>query len=192
MQSKCERCGAFVPPYDTIHYGHVTKPETLCTACFNRETARQMGLEIAEVNFEPITVSDATGQPHVLQVRRRFCPTGQVVEAFEVTDGAPSGYQFGILGEANAEPMALFAQLYERIRRGLARRHLVDGELGTHLVFPGPVRGYISSDFDRDPEPLPVVVIDGRELTWEEFGRMFLSFEGWQFRMEIMDRTEEV
>jgi len=53
------------------------------------------------------------------------------------------------------------------------------------------VRGYISSDFDRDPEPLPVVVIDGRELTWEEFGRMLLSFEGWQFRLEIIDRTEE-
>ncbi len=34
--------------------------------------------------------------------------------------------------------------------------------------------------------------IDGRECTWEEFGRMRLSFEGWQFRLEVIDRTEEV
>jgi hypothetical protein len=191
MQSKCERCGALVQPYDTIHYGNVSKSETLCTACFNRVMAQQMGFEIDEANFEPITLPDATGRPCLLHVRRRLCPTGQVVEAFEVIDGMACGYQFGILGEADAEPRELFAQLYERIRRGLARRHLVDGELGTQLVFPGPVRGYISSDYDRAPEPLPVVVIDGREFTWEAFGRMFLSFEGWQFRLEIIDRTEE-
>ena len=51
---------------------------------------------------------------------------------------------------------------------------------------------HISSDYDRAPEPLPVVVVDGREFTWEEFGRMLLSFEGWQFRLKIIDRTEEV
>ena len=42
MTSKCERCGALVEPYDTIHYGNVSKSETLCTACFNREAAEQM------------------------------------------------------------------------------------------------------------------------------------------------------
>jgi len=64
-------------------------------------------------------------------------------------------------------------------------------QYGTRLIFPGPVRGYVSSDHDRHPQPPPVIVIDGRELTWEEFGRMLLSFEGWQFRLEIVDRTEE-
>jgi hypothetical protein len=36
-----------------------------------------------------------------------------------------------------------------------------------------------------------VLVIDGRRFSWERFGRMLLSFEGWQFRPEIVDRTEE-
>lgn len=192
MDSVCERCGALAPPYDTIHYGNVSKSETLCTACFNREAARQMGLEVDEAKFEPVTLPDAAGRPHVLQVRRRFCPTGQVVEAFEVRDGVAGGYQFAILAEADADPLELFAQLYERMRRGLARRHLVDDQYGAQLAFPGPIRGYVSSDYDRHPKPLPVIVIDGRELTWEEFGRMLLSFEGWQFRLEIVDRTEDV
>lgn len=191
MASKCDRCGKLVPPHDTVHYGNVSKAETLCTACFNRAVGESMGIEIDEAKFEPVTLLDCDGRPHVLHVRRRLCATGQVVEAFELIGGAPGGYQFGILGEADGDPMELFAQLYERMRRGLARKHLVDDEYGARLAFPGPIRGYISSDYGREPEPLPVVVIDGREFTWEEFGRMLLSFEGWQFRLEIIDRTDE-
>jgi hypothetical protein len=33
---------------------------------------------------------------------------------------------------------------------------------------------------------------DGREFTWEEFGRMDFTFEGWQFKLEFKDRSEEV
>jgi len=35
-------------------------------------------------------------------------------------------------------------------------------------------------------------VIDGRAVSWEQFGRMLVSFEGWQFRVEIRDRSEEL
>jgi hypothetical protein len=190
MASKCDRCGKFVPSHDTVHYGDVSKSETLCTACFNRAVAKRMGIEIDEARFEPVTLPDGDGRPHVLHVRRRLCATGQVVEAFELIADAPGGYQFGILGEADGDPMELFAQLYERMRQGLARKHLARDEYGTHLVFP-TVRGRIDSDYGREPEPLPAIVIDGREFTWEEFGRMLLSFEGWQFRLEIIDRTDE-
>jgi hypothetical protein len=36
------------------------------------------------------------------------------------------------------------------------------------------------------------VVIDGRAISWEQFGRMLMSFEGWQFRLEIHDKSEEI
>jgi hypothetical protein len=39
---------------------------------------------------------------------------------------------------------------------------------------------------------VPLLVIDGREITWEEFGRMLMTFEGFQFKLEICDRSEEV
>ena len=38
----------------------------------------------------------------------------------------------------------------------------------------------------------PMLVIDGREISWEQFGRMVMGFEGWQFKFEIKDRSEEV
>jgi hypothetical protein len=37
-----------------------------------------------------------------------------------------------------------------------------------------------------------MLTIDGQEISWDEFGRMLTTFEGWQFRMEVADRSEEV
>ena len=39
---------------------------------------------------------------------------------------------------------------------------------------------------------IPLLVIDGQDVSWNEFGRMLMSFEGWQFRVAIRDRSEEV
>lgn len=37
----------------------------------------------------------------------------------------------------------------------------------------------------RDDRPGDDVVVDGRRLTWEEFGDRLESFEGWTFRLSI-------
>ena len=39
---------------------------------------------------------------------------------------------------------------------------------------------------------VPLLMIDGREISWEQFGRMLMSLEGWQFKLEIRDRSEEI
>jgi hypothetical protein len=38
----------------------------------------------------------------------------------------------------------------------------------------------------------PLLVIDGREISWDQFGQMLMGFEGWQFKLEIRDRSEEI
>jgi len=67
-------------------------------------------------------------------------------------------------------------------RRGAGRSQVNDG-----LV----LRGTVDSDPDEDHR-VPMVVIDGRAISWDEFGRMVATFEGWQFRLEFRDRSEEV
>ena len=32
--------------------------------------------------------------------------------------------------------------------------------------------------------------VDGREISWDDFGRMLMTFEGWQLKMEIRDNSE--
>ena len=85
--------------------------------------------------------------------------------------------------------MVLFGQLVERIRRALSIKHLVNGELGLQIA-ERIVRAQIEWDDDYDGR-LPILVIDGREVKWEELGRMLMNFEGWQFRLNILDKSEE-
>ena len=53
------------------------------------------------------------------------------------------------------------------------------------------VRGRITWDSAEDGH-VPLLVIDGREVTWDQFGRMLMTFEGWQFKLEIRDKSEEI
>ena len=54
------------------------------------------------------------------------------------------------------------------------------------------VRGRFECDLLSPDSFMPSVVVDGQEISWEEFGRMISSFEGWQFKLEILDRSDEL
>ena len=41
-------------------------------------------------------------------------------------------------------------------------------------------------------ERLPILVIDGREISWTEFGQMLMTFEGFQFTLKLADRSDDV
>ena len=53
------------------------------------------------------------------------------------------------------------------------------------------VRGKIEWDVAQDGR-VPILIIDGREITWDESGRMLMSFEGWQFKLTVADKSEEL
>ena len=53
------------------------------------------------------------------------------------------------------------------------------------------VRGRIDWDSAEDGYA-PLLVIDGREISRDQFGQMLMGFEGWQFKLEIRDRSEEI
>jgi hypothetical protein len=101
-------------------------------------------------------------------------------------------YTFEILGDPEGDLFALMAQLVERMRRALARQHLERDEGSAELrIAEFLVRGRIDWDENEDGH-LPLLVIDGREVTWEQFGQMLMSYEGWQFKLEIKDPSDEV
>ena len=53
------------------------------------------------------------------------------------------------------------------------------------------MRGKIEWDDAHDGR-VPLLIIDGREITWDELGRMLMSFEGWQFKLTVADKSEEL
>jgi hypothetical protein len=174
-----------------IHFGSMeTGYRDLCSRCFNEEVARTGQIELEQVGFQPIDMSDADG------VKRRFhflllhLGDRVTLEAFEVQDGERGGYEFQILDDAQADLFDLMARLVERMRRALSLRHLVDEGQRCSIAHM-TVRGRISCDLGSD-DRVPLLVIDGREVNWEQFGQMVMTFEGWQFKFEIKDPSEEV
>ena len=53
------------------------------------------------------------------------------------------------------------------------------------------MRGRIECDADND-DRMPLLAVDGKEITWQEMGRMLMTFEGFQFKLDIRDKSEEV
>ena len=188
----CEACGTTVPGYDVVNYGSMEQGyRELCTRCFNGEVASALSLDRFEnVRLHPVAMTDCAGERHEFHFQWRLLGSMGVLDAFELTAGEPGGYQFQIIGEPDDDPLALLGRLIERMRRSLSVKHLVRSEHGRQIA-DLTVCGRIDWDGSQDGR-IPMLVIDGQELSWRELGRMLMTFEGWQFRLTIFDRSDEV
>jgi hypothetical protein len=187
----CEACGTAVPAYDVVHYGSIEQGcRELCNRCFNAEVASALGVDFENVRLHPVVMTDCAGERHEFHFRMRLLGSMAALDAFELIAGAPGGYQFQILGKPDDEPLSLLGRLIERMRRSLSVKHLVRGEHGTQIA-DQTVCGRIDWDASEDGR-VPLLVIDGQDVSWHELGRMLMTFEGWQFRLAISDRSEEV
>jgi hypothetical protein len=145
--------------------------------------------EFENIRLESIELTDDSGKVHQFHFRTHLLGHIVSLEAFELQDGSPSGYQFQIAGDPEDDLYALLGRMIEKIRRALGRKHIEDSEFGLQIK-DDVVRGSIESDMSED-ERTPLLVIDGREITWEQFGKMLMTFEGWQFKLQLLDRSDE-
>lgn len=189
---RCDSCGQVAASYDIVSYGSIERGyRQLCSQCFNQDVAKLGGLDKFEhAKFAPVSLVDCDGEVHKFHFRTYLFGPGVALDAFELRDGDPSGYWFQIIGDPEEDRLALLGRLIEKIRRALSVKHLTSREFGLQIA-DRDVRGRIEWDDAHDGR-VPVLVIDGREITWKNFGRMLMSFEGWQFHLNIRDKSEEV
>jgi len=186
----CSACGQTTPSYDIVNYGSIEHGyKQLCGQCFNREIAKQGGLDFEHAKFTPVGLTDCDGEVHEFHFRTHLFGPGVALDGFELHDGHPAGYWFQIIGKPEDDLLVLLGRLIERIRRALSTKHLTDERHGLQIA-DRMVRGRIEWDDAQDGH-VPLVVVDGREITWEDFGRMLMSFEGWHFQLKIHDKSEE-
>lgn len=164
----------------------------LCSRCFNNKMAKSAGLDGFEhPAFESMGLSDCSGEIHEFHFRTHLLATSIALDAFELHNGNPTGYFFQIIGAPGEDQLVLFGRLVEKMRRALSVKHLRDGDYGLQISDQGIVRGRIGWDECQDGR-LPLLVIDGREISWDQFGSMLMSYEGWQFKLMIADKSEEL
>jgi hypothetical protein len=191
--NSCASCGVAPRPFDSVFYGSYGGPSRLlCGRCFNLEVARRGGLvNFEHIDFEPLTMRDASGREHVFQFRTRLFGAGVTIDAIEFNEDQSVGYRFTVIGHEEGDLLELLGQLVTKMRRGLANSHLEDGIHGLQISDRGIVRARIESEFDGEADR-PVVVIDGRHISWDEFGRMMATYTGFQFRLELHDLSDEI
>jgi hypothetical protein len=121
-----------------------------------------------------------TRYPVSIIARRRTCPL--ILQAAE-------GYRLQILGEPQSDPFVLLGKLVQKMMRALSMEHLHEDASGLQVAGT-MVRGRIEWN-GVEGGRLPCVVIDGRRVEWNDFGAILMAFEGWQFRLELLDPTDE-
>ena len=189
----CDACHQPAADHDVVKYGSMEAGyRRLCGRCFNEAAASRLGLQGFEhVAFELVRMVDGRGAEHEFRFRNWLCGAGLAIDAFELRDGCPAGYRFQVVGEPDDEPLELLGKLIGKMRRALALTHLEDTDHGLQVNDGLVLRGTVDSDPEEDHR-VPMVVVDGREISWDELGRMVATFEGWQFRLEFRDRSDEV
>ena len=188
----CQACGAITAGYDIVHFGSDGDVyRDLCTACFNTEMAKRVGLhQFENVRLEPVQIADCDGAMHEFHFRTRLLGDILSLEGFELIKGEPAGYQFQLVGNAEEELFSLLGRLIQKIRRSLSVKHIAHDQRGQYIV-DTIVRGRIEWDEAKEGR-MPQVLVDGRTFSWEELGEMLMAFEGWQFKLEIFDPSDEV
>ena len=193
QQDHCEGCGEIMANHDVVHFGSMDKGyRKLCTRCVNAEIAKLSGLEDFEnIRLDPIGITDCAGESHQFHFRTRLLGDIVSLEAFELREGNPAGYRFQMVGDPEDDLFALLGRLIQKIRRTLSIRHLKEIDGHGLQIADDTVRGRIEWGESEDGR-VPLLVVDGREISWEDFGSMLMSFEGWQFKLEILDPSDEV
>jgi hypothetical protein len=192
----CERCGTLVPRHDLTHFTTETGASELCTLCFNADVAQRSGIDDFDNHpLDPVLITAADGVIHEFHLRTRLLGAIVTLEAYELKDHAPSGYQFQLVGEPDEDRFVQLGRLVERIRRTLATTYLEDGRDGLQIKdmeVKGTIEADLSDEADVMGSSAPMLVIDGRDVSWEEFGRMLMTFEGFQFKLEIVDKSDDL
>lgn len=165
----------------------------LCDACHNDRVSALTGSARLPRPPPPIVIIGPDGRSHRLAYRVLRAPAGVEVKLEETGVEPGEGYDFAVLGDHEAQVDSLLRQVRRIAEREVARQYLEPAEhgVGWRVSDGDEVLGrFIWSDEGTSGAPFDVV-IDGRTLTWEQFGEALSAYEGWHFRLRIEDRVAE-
>jgi len=87
--------------------------------------AARNGLEKFEnVRFDPIKIADCVGQSHEFHFQLRLLGDFVALDAFEITQSVPTGYEFQLISAPDADMFSLLDRMIEKIRRTISVKFL--------------------------------------------------------------------
>lgn len=194
---KCSQCGTSVTGYnDSIMALSEDGHTCLCLHCYNKAMSEETGIDYDHIELQPVLLQDADGVDHQFHFSVRLMGEELVLRSFEKEqENRSGGYEFSMIGDHEDGLFSLFSKLYERMVKALDRKHIfLDEESNSWQITEDDiVRGHITSDPDtEDFSEEPMIVIDGKGISWRDLGQMLMTFEGSNFKLQIFDENEEM
>ncbi|MCM3763916.1 hypothetical protein [Neobacillus niacini] len=162
----------------------------LCNDCYNELMAEDLDVTLQPL-LETFSIKDYQGISRTFLVERRPDPMGIFLEASETIE---FGYKFAVHGELDCDQQALLNKLIDKAQIGIGKQQVKSGVFPNgqpyHTIMNDQFTGLI--EYDETAEGLPLVIIDGKPFSWEEVGRMLMTYEGFQMKLEVYDFTDDV
>jgi len=191
-KEQCSACKTTTPSSLGVLLQIKEDAQYLCFNCYNDMMAEHLGIDFENIIFSPVTLKDTDNAEHTFHFHTRLIGYQVIIEAKEPLNNDKQGYEFAVLGDAEEDDLFdLFKTLFERIRRTLRKKHIQPCQIKKYRITDqDTTRGYITGNREGDRER-PLLVIDGKEIEWHEFGQMLSTYEGFNFKLDIFDKTEE-
>ena len=195
-EKRCVRCGETTPTALGIHLSSEAPTELgdqgfHCARCAAEALAERTGEAFRYLELAPITMTNAVGRRCVFHFQYLTTGPKPCLRAVELEGSEKSGYEVVVAERSDDSSVSLITRLLGKIRRTLARADVEEApELTVGLRMTSSViQGVMTYDPKRDG---PCVIVDGKEIDWETFGHLLLTYEGFQFRLTFHDLTDEV
>lgn len=191
---KCQWCGKNSNGYGMVvlHIKEDQPSQLICNDCYNGYMADMLEIEDYEGYEEELIFKDCDGIDHCFQIMKKIFPTGTLWEAVELLDKDKVGYLFQIHQEIEDDSREVLKRLYSKIQKGLSKKFIVkESSLGHgyNTLINNNAEGRIEWDDNYDGH-IPKFIIDGKEYSLEELGKMIMTYEGWNFKLEVIEPTE--
>jgi hypothetical protein len=181
LMTTCEHCGS-----DRMKVILTVEEKTLhlCRNCYNELLSEELEVEL-EPLVETFSLKDYQGNSRTFNVERQLHPVGICLEASEDTE---FGYRFAVHGELDSNQFELFQRLIEKVRKGIGKQHVERGVFPNgqayHTMMNDQIVGVV--EYDEAFDGTPLIIIDGEPFSWEEVGKMVMSYEGFQIKIKVL------
>lgn len=140
-------------------------------------------------------ITDKWGNEKHFKIATFEVPSGLLSEALEVikrnVDDEPR--VFHILSNFDADLEKAELQLKEKIKKGINKRYLENNDGDISILDGLEVAGRILWDNNLNNSNFEYFFqIDGKKITIEKFIDLLKGVEGWNFKFQIIDTTDDI
>ncbi len=196
-RARCERCGVIVSPQEiiTLDRGSISPAEHICRDCHNQSIAQRMGVNYTPLHKKELTVLDAHEVEHRFILTQLIHSSGLGIIAEEVTEHDTLGYRFSVQGDFREKQADLLNRLADKIKKNISIQYIGSRKFvgrSVSNINSFTVAGRVESTLAADSNGLPLLIIDGKPCTWSELGYLIAKFEGFQFKLDFIDMTDDL